>query len=214
MIPMYAPPPDCNDPSFPRSKHGTPVWELAHLFPRQGDWSEHQYLGFEAEQRIEYVNGCLVFLPPGTRSHQQILQWLFIQLHHFGRKSSLGDALLSGYKVRTVDVAYRLPDVMFLKRERRTCQEFAFGADVCIEILSGGPADRRRDLEEKRTEYAAAGIPEYWIVDPETKTTTVLTLDGPVYRVHGEFKPGDKATSVLLPGFTVDVRECFAAAAE
>jgi Uma2 family endonuclease len=103
---------------------------------------------------------------------------------------------------------------MFLKRGRRCCEEFAFGADLCMEILSGGAEDRRRDLEEKRAEYAAAGIPEYWIVDPEQTRITVLTLDGADYRLHGEFKPGDTATSVLLPGFEVDVRECFAAADE
>jgi Uma2 family endonuclease len=82
-----------------------------------------------------------------------------------------------------------------------------------MEIVSSRPQDRDRDLVEKRTEYAAAGIPEYWIIDPERQTITVLTLDGSEYRTHGEFKPGDAATSVLLPGFTVEVAPCFAAAA-
>jgi hypothetical protein len=27
----------------PRSRRGTPVWEIAHLYPRQGDWSEEAY---------------------------------------------------------------------------------------------------------------------------------------------------------------------------
>jgi hypothetical protein len=43
---------------------------------------------------------------------------------------------------------------------------------------------------------------------------TVLTLDGAEYRIHGEFTPGQTATSVLLSGFDVDVAGCFAAAAE
>ena len=55
----------------------------------------------------------------------------------------------------------------------------------------------------KREEYAQAGIPEYWIVDPELDQITVLTLDG--QSVHGEFKRGERATSKRLPGFGVDV---------
>jgi len=52
---------------------------------------------------------------------------------------------------------------------------------------------------------------EYWIVDPELRTVTVLSLDGPAYRVAGEYKEGDQAASVLLSGFSVDVRAAFAA---
>lgn len=168
--------------SGPRSQHGTPVRELAHFFPHQGDWTEDEYLCLEIEHRVEYVNGSLVFLPPGTRSLQQILQFLCMGLHDFVRARSLGKALFGGYPVRTIDVVHRLPDVFYMERGRRHCEEFTHGADLCIEILSGSQADHERDLDEKRTEYAAAGIPEYWIVDPETKTTTVLTLDGAAYR--------------------------------
>jgi Uma2 family endonuclease len=214
MIPIYAPPPDCDDPSFPRSQRGTPVWELAHLFPRQGDWTEREYLALEVEQRIEFVDGCLVFLPSGTRSHQQLLQFLGIELEHFVRARRLGRAFFGGYPVRTIDVVYRLPDVFYVERGRWHCEEFVYGADLCVEILSGSVRDRQRDLFEKRAEYAAAGIPEYWIVDPETRTIAVLTLAGTEaeYRLHGEFRPDDTATSVLLDGFSVNVAECFAAA--
>ncbi len=70
---------------------------------------------------------------------------------------------------------------------------------------------RGGEFEEKRRDYAAAGIPEYWIVDPQEQTVTVLALDEKQYRVHGEFKPGTQATSVLLPEFSIDVTELFAA---
>jgi Uma2 family endonuclease len=79
------------------------------------------------------------------------------------------------------------------------------GAELAMEVVSDD--DRRRDLETKRFEYARAGISEYWIVDPLKEQITVLKLDGSAYVVHGEFKKGDRATSVLLPGFSVDVAE-------
>jgi Uma2 family endonuclease len=87
----------------------------------------------------------------------------------------------------------------------RITDEYWRGADLVMEVVSSGNEDLRRDLTVKREEYAQAGIPEYWIVDPELGQMTVLTRDGHSYNVHGEFKRGDRATSKLLPGFAVDV---------
>ena len=65
----------------------------------------------------------------------------------------------------------------------------------------------------KRADYAEAGIPEYWIVDPRNETITVLALEGNGYVEHGVCARGDTATSRLLAGFTVDVTAVFDAPA-
>ena len=78
-----------------------------------------------------------------------------------------------------------------------------------MEVVSDD--DRRRDLETKRQEYAQAGIPEYWIVDPRQARITVLHLDGATYAVHGDFPMGTQATSPLFPGFTLDVTAALSA---
>jgi Uma2 family endonuclease len=99
----------------------------------------------------------------------------------------------------------REPDVVFMlqeHRDRRTDQCWE-GADLVMEVVS--PDDPRRDLQLKRDEYARASIAEYWIINPLAATITVLTLQGGSYAVHGEFRPGEKAGSALLPGFEVDV---------
>ena len=89
-------------------------------------------------------------------------------------------------------------------------EEYWEGADLVMEVVSPGDEDRRRDLKTKREEYAQAGIPEYWIIDPELERITVLTLEGQTYVVHGEFSRGEQATSKLLPGFAVDVTAALA----
>ena len=81
-----------------------------------------------------------------------------------------------------------------------------------MEVVSGSPADRDRDLVRKRRDYALAGIPEYWIVDPQEEVIYVLRLEGKEYVEHGRLTAGDVATSALLPGFTVPVDDVWEAA--
>ena len=76
-----------------------------------------------------------------------------------------------------------------------------------VEVVS--PDDPNRDWITKRADYAEAGIPECWIVDPSEEAITVLELKGPAYAEHGIFGLNAKATSPLLPGFTVDVGTLF-----
>ena len=81
------------------------------------------------------------------------------------------------------------------------------GADLALEVVSADKPER--DLVEKRGDYAEAGIPEYWIVNPETETITVLRLEDAAYVEHGVFARGAEAASALLPGFSVSVDAVF-----
>ena len=74
------------------------------------------------------------------------------------------------------------------------------------------PDGQRRDLEEKRADYASGGVPEYWIIDPQRRTVTVLALKGGRYVERGVYREGRRATSLLLKGFRVDVTRLFKAA--
>ena len=74
-----------------------------------------------------------------------------------------------------------------------------------LEVVSTD--DPERDPIVKRSDYAAAGIPEYWIVHPEEETITVLRLEGDQYTEHGVFRRGETASSALLTGFTVGVAD-------
>ena len=96
-----------------------------------------------------------------------------------------------------------------------------WGADLVAEVVS--PDNPDRDLVTKRSDYAEAGIPEYWIADPRNETITVLKLSSAAsaasrtgesrieqtYAEHGVFSRGQKATSVLFDGLAVDVAAAF-----
>src|SRR4051794_10183836 len=102
---------------------------------------------------------------------------------------------------------------MFVAREHRQWIGEAYwkGADFIIEVVSSDADSQNRDFFEKRADYAAAGIQEYWIVDPQTERITQLALDGQQYRVQGEFGRGEQVSSTVLVGFAVDVGAVFAA---
>jgi Uma2 family endonuclease len=91
---------------------------------------------------------------------------------------------------------------MLSEHRERLHEKHWDSADLVMEIVS---EDRAHDLETKRSEYAQAGIPEYWIVDPKLQEISVLKLIGDHYEPAGVYRPGEKAASILLAGFTVDV---------
>ena len=153
-----------------------------------------------------------------TMTHQLIIRFLLKAVEEFIAARALGGLVLfMGTRVKVSTKAgkaqFREPDIVYMKEENlhRCLEEYWEGADLLMEVVSGDPKDRERDLVEKRREYAAARIPEYWIIDPKEKLIRVLTLRGKTYKVHGEFRPGTEATSVLLRGFSVKVDAVLAA---
>jgi Uma2 family endonuclease len=192
------------------------TWDIARLFPAQGTWTDEDYLALirvvDGFPLAELSCGRLEVLPMPTKTHQLILVYLFKMLEAFTQQHAPGLVLPSGMRLRLGKGKYRDPDVIYMKAEHedRCHEEHCDGADLVMEIVSGDPKDRERDWEDKPREYARAGIPEYWIVDPDKQLIRVLTLRGKTYEVHGDFGPDARATSVLLPGFAVSVAEMLA----
>jgi Uma2 family endonuclease len=189
-----------------------PTWAVAHLFPPQGQWCEEEYLALNTNHLVELSAGFLEVLPLPTTSHQLLVAYLYGLLHAFVTSRDLGTVLFAGLPVRLWRKTIREPDVVFMLKEHadRIGNRYWDRADLVMEVVSEGAENRERDLETKRREYARAGIPEYWIVDPQEERITVLRLAGKRYVVHGEFAKGAVASSHLLPSFTVDVTEALA----
>jgi Uma2 family endonuclease len=188
------------------------TWEIAQLFPAQGHWSEEEYLALDTNHLIEFSHGQLEVLPMPTFSHQRLVAFLYRSLLGFVEERALGVVMFAPLRIQLWSGKYREPDIVFMAAEHadRLGEQFWRGADLVMEVVS--PDDPRRETVTKRREYAQAGIPEYWIVDPAGASITVLTLSGQEYALHGEFVAGETATSVLLDRFTVDVATVFSEA--
>ena len=115
--------------------------------------------------------------------HQRILRFLFQILDAFVTVEGSARSSSPGREVRLWEGKFREPDIVFIRAEHgsRITEDYFDGADLVMEVVSDSASDRHRDLVEKRAEYARAGIPEYWIVDPEEGRITVLTLEGTEY---------------------------------
>jgi Uma2 family endonuclease len=188
-----------------------PAWDVAKLFPAQGQWSTDEYLALQTNQLVEFIDGRIEVLPMPTEVHQFIVIFLFDMLRAFARRRKLGTPLLAPFRVRLHPRKFREPDVIFMLAEHadRRKNQYWDRADLVMEVVSED--DRQRDFDFKRREYALAGIPEYWIVDPQRREITVLSLRGKTYKVHGAFGRGQRATSVLLKGFGLSVTAAFKA---
>jgi Uma2 family endonuclease len=182
-----------------------PTWDVAHLFPAQGTWSEEEYLELNSNRLVEFSHGNIEVLTMPTTSHQFIVAYVYQIVWTFVTTHKLGKVLFAPLRVRLWPGKYREPDLVFMAAEHaaRIGEQFWEGADLVMEVVSDD--DRRRDLDTKRREYAQAQIPEYWIVDPQQGRISVLRLEGDKYILHGDFPKGTQATSNLLSGLVVDV---------
>ena len=178
--------------------------------PPQGRWCEHDYLWLtdRCNRLVEFADGCIEEVPVPTDSHQSILLHLF-RLFDQHVLTKGGVALVAPLRLRIREGRFREPDLMLLRdaSDPRRQDRYWLGADLVAEVVS--PDDPDRDYQEKRVDYAQAGIPEYWIVDPRDPAITILALVGDRYIDHGTFRPGDIATSAGLDGFNVAVSAVF-----
>jgi Uma2 family endonuclease len=176
----------------------------------QEPWTEAQYLRLTrtSRQLLEFTDGRLDVLPMPTDQHQVIVRFLLLAL--FPRALELGGTVLfAPLRLRIRDGKFREPDLLLVldANDPRRGNDFWTGADLVVEVVS--PDDPGRDTRDKRLDYAEAGIPEYWIVNPLDETVTVLELRGTAYAAHGVFRRGQQADSVSLGDCFLDVASMF-----
>jgi Uma2 family endonuclease len=183
---------------------------LEDILPRQGEWSEEEYLVLTDHRNrlVEFTDGFLEVLPKPTDKHQAIVAFLYLAFLHFIEPRG-GRVRFAPLRLRVRAGKFREPDLLLLLSagDPRRQNRFWEGADLAVEVLSEDKPER--DLVNKRGDYAEARVPEYWIVNPQAQTITVLTLRGDAYEEAGTYRRGESAASALLPDFRVGVTGVF-----
>lgn len=203
------------DVKMPPIRKGQPTWFMALDYPRQGYWTEEEFLQYEGSNNWlkELSNGYLETPPVPTLYHHDILFVLLDAFRdHLAKINDGGEVLMAPLPVLLYPGTIREPDLIYLAEARsKKTKDYPQGADLVAEVVIGNKADRHRDLITKRKEYAKAGIKEYWIVDPKKTVIIVLTLNKATkkYKVHGKYTAGQTATSKMFKGFAVEVNQVF-----
>ncbi len=135
----------------------------------------------------EWVDGEIVLMPsPTSIGHQDIGSFLDKVLGIYIEVKNLGKLVLAPYVMKMVAISRgREPDLIFIQRDRLhlITRNYLDGpADLAIEIIS--PESEERDSEIKFAEYEAAGVREYWMLDPDHRTAEFYELgeDGRYHR--------------------------------
>lgn len=188
-------------------------------------WTEEDYFRVpqtlleekgEANSVVELSDEELIMPPWPTDTHQRVLGTLYATMRTFVLEGDLGIIRFAPLPVHLWPGKIRMPDIMFLAREHAgRVDEVMWGVpDLVVEVVGLGTEET--DHEIKPLEYAHAGIPECWIVDPDTQSISVLVLkprEAGTYRAYtplGEFVSGQTAHSRLLQGFQIAVDDVFA----
>ena len=184
---------------------------LEEILPPQGRWSEEEYLTLTDHRNrlVEFTDGFLEVVPMPTDKHQTLLKFLFVAFFQFFEVARGGNVQFAPLRLRIRPGKFREPDLLLLlsASDPRRQDRFWLGADLALEVVSEEKPER--DLVDKRGDYAEAHVPEYWIVNPQTETITILRLRADAYEEAGTYRRGQSAASALLPGFSVAVSALF-----
>ena len=162
------------------------------------------------EKRCELIDGVVYMAAFPIPDHQFLATALSTQLVLQIMDTGLGIAYQRAGVVVSDNSALG-PDIVVVRQERagiigRTVIDGG-PPDIVVEVLS---SNRHVDLVRKRELYAAAGVPEYWILDGDADTLTALELgnDG-AYRERAVLTAADTLTTPLFPEFSLPLAQVF-----
>ena len=162
------------------------------------------------DERWELLDGELVMVPSPNIPHQRVATDLVSLLNAFVKERGLGSVYSAPTDVVLSDNNVVQPDLLFISREREhiiTRANVQGAPDLAVEIRS--PSTAERDLTVKRRPYAEHGVNEYWLVDPDGMTVTVLLLGEGGYEEAGTHRSGQSFASTTVEGSSVSLDEIF-----
>ena len=149
-------------------------------------------------------------MPPPAWGHQRAVSTLFGHLWSYVYPRRLGEIVTAPVAVVLDDENGVEPDIVFISNDRRgiiTARGVEGAPDLVVEVLS--PRTQSRDRGVKMRQYAAAGVPHYWLLDYRKRTLEAYRLAGEHYKPIGIFGTGDVFQPELFPGLEIPLSSLF-----
>jgi Uma2 family endonuclease len=150
----------------------------------------------------EIVDGDLFATPAHIPLHQRVVGNLLAELRLFVRKHRLGEVLVAPCDVVLSPLTVLEPDLLFISQSRRHIvgpKNIKGPPDLVVEVFSESTAHVDRNIKPKT--YSPYGVPELWLIDPESTTMEIFRLRDGGYELSAQLVSGQDITSPLLPGF-------------
>jgi len=144
--------------------------------------------------RYELLEGVLLVTPAPNITHQTCVVSLVVLLRSARTESH--QVLVAPTDVRLTAVTVLQPDVLVARPADLTPARLEAAPLLAVEVLS--LSTRLIDLGTKRLAYEAAGVPAYWLVDPDVPSLTVLHLEDGRY-VEQAVVTGDERYTATVP---------------
>ena len=187
---------------------------MATLVRARDRLSYADLLAFPADGKThQVIDGKHYVSPSPSTRHQAVSGALFFQLYRQIAVTGKGVVLSAPTDLELTDHDIVVPDIMVILKERRGIirpRKVTGSPDLVVEIVS--PSSARQDRRVKRSLYAQAGVPEYWIVEPERELVEPYRLRGSAYRALNAVSGTIAMTTI--EDVKVDLQAVWRAAAE
>jgi Uma2 family endonuclease len=166
-----------------------------------------EFLQKYTDVHAEWINGEVITFMTASDRHQDLVSWLNSILRLFIESYDLGWLRPAPFNMQLPQANRgREPDLLFVGKERRHIVQPSYlseAADLAIEIVS--PESIGRDRGDKFVEYEAAGVREYWLIDPDRQQAEFYHLgDNNRYHLAALDQQG-RFHSAVLPDFWLKV---------
>jgi len=184
---------------------------MAEALRKDQHYNYADYYSWDDGKRWELIDGVIYAMSPApTMTHQSIIGTLFLQFGNY-LKGKPCKVFVAPFDVRLnpgeKDDTVVQPDLVVIcdksKIDDRGCKGVP---DMVIEILS--PSSIRHDRLVKFQLYQRFGVPEYWIVDPETKSVQAHILSEGRYYTN-VYTDTDEVPVHMLENFKINLPDVF-----
>ncbi len=155
-------------------------------------------------ERAELIDGKIYYMAPPSWTHQKISCKIHQAIaNYIGSNGGECEALAAPFAVflSDDDINYVEPDISVICDPSKLDERGCHGApDWVVEIVS--QSSRSRDYMAKLFKYRAAGVREYWIVDPEKQMVTVYGFEKDMVEQYGF---GEDVPAGIYEGLSIKV---------
>lgn len=195
------------------------------LIGTQTEMALEDFIHAYAEQPFEWIEGERRPLMPNVAGHGEIIEFLYLALHHFFLAHPVGKVIRELHFVLSYTPNWvsgsRVPDLMVYTADRLEAYKAAnpdwrlkpyiLVPDLVVEVVS--PTDDLSEVDDKIIRCLLDGVPVAWVVNPIRKQVTVSALSSrqPFSRQQTVLDKTDVLKGgTLLPGFELSVADLFA----